>query len=632
MKQSTTLSVIARGMIVVLIGSLAWYGTLFYRGIEHAWFSPRWTTDDALQQQFPFYEVLYPGRFSGDLLYEAMNTYLAPLHRVIGTFATLLTGSPIMAGHWIMALQLALSAICIVLAVRCGCIDSSAWKKLEAAKHSIGDRGLLLWSWIPALFALLWFIHSRALIQRMTGGLQRGWAPVIISAGLYGMIAGRRWLVIAVMLLGFLLNPPAALLVALAYGVQALWSFFQRDGVFRERIKPIRELILVAPLFLFVGWYISQKPDFVGELISYKQALEMPEMSRVGGRFSFVPFLPVGVEFTDYAMRVFMGRVYRTPQSTLEVLPIVVSLLILTLLILALRLKRALIPQPITLFSLVSCGIYLLSRVVAFKLFVPDRYLLYPIGIALIIGLSVGVWRIALAPESSIRRGAGLLGGVASLLVLASLIYWGSGLGLQTTSKGTLNYNHRDNKRGWVFVWISKNTPEDALFAGHPIHVDPLPLFGARKTYVTNETWHPFFTHYNEEIKRRMTVVFKALYATSAQEFLSLVQPEGITHFVFPKKQFTPLALRTARFHRPLDTLVQSLTKRTPAEYFARNLPLDHPSVVVFQDETTVVVNVAELSKLVQSGAYSEPTRVLSQVERVEQEQSAEESGSEDED
>jgi hypothetical protein len=49
------------------------YGYLFYDSIRPYWFHRGWTTDDALQQVFPFHEVVQPGVFTGDLITEVMS-------------------------------------------------------------------------------------------------------------------------------------------------------------------------------------------------------------------------------------------------------------------------------------------------------------------------------------------------------------------------------------------------------------------------------------------------------------------------------------------------------------------------------------------------------------------------------
>ena len=52
---------------LVCFGLMVWYAILFYNTIRPYWFHPSWTTDDALQQVYPFHEVLKPGLFQGDL-------------------------------------------------------------------------------------------------------------------------------------------------------------------------------------------------------------------------------------------------------------------------------------------------------------------------------------------------------------------------------------------------------------------------------------------------------------------------------------------------------------------------------------------------------------------------------------
>ena len=126
------------------------YIVLYCRSVAPYWFNPNWTTDDGLQQLFPLHSVYHPHIFQGDLIADVMRGYLAPLHWGISYLITLLTRDPVMTGHWVNLIQLALAAVFLFLLV-----------KARSA-------------WTPAFFALLWFFHTRHLVQRTTGGIPRG--------------------------------------------------------------------------------------------------------------------------------------------------------------------------------------------------------------------------------------------------------------------------------------------------------------------------------------------------------------------------------------------------------------------------------------------------------------------------
>ena len=185
----------ANTLIRLIFGlSFVGYLALFCRSLRYYWFNPLYTTDDAQQQLFPFFEAIYPGLFSGDLVAESMSGYLTPLHYWVSYGITLLTENPNLTGHWVMLIQLSVSMVFLALLVN-------------------------LISEVPVVFfSLLWFLHTRNFVERMTVGLPRGWVPSVILATLYFIVARKEVGVLISLLLGILLNPPAAFMAAVTYG------------------------------------------------------------------------------------------------------------------------------------------------------------------------------------------------------------------------------------------------------------------------------------------------------------------------------------------------------------------------------------------------------------------------------
>ena len=581
-------------LILILLSLLAvgFYSYAFFEKISPFWFSPRWTTDDALQQTFPFFDVLDPDLFKGDLIHDAMKGYLAPIHYGLGYVITKFTHNPIMTGHYLMAVQFGLSFLFLFLTVRAACL-------VGVDEKSYGAGILKLLAIIPSLGAVVWSLHSRALVQRMTGGLPRGWAPAIFLATLFCTISGKNRLAILSLFAGALLNPPATFLAAVAHGITVLLRLFATEGRARN-FRPLVELILVAPLLALLTVAVTQRPPEIGALVNYDEALSMPEFQKAGGRFAFVPFFPAEKELRDYPFRSMMGKLYRTPNEVKRIIPIVVVSIVVALVFAGLLLKREVLPYPLLIFGVSALAVYFLSRAVAFRLYVPDRHLTFPVGLFLIGGMTSGVWRLFVNPIAKTRTVVSVYGGAIALMLLASLVYWGSGNGLQEGRKGTLNFNYNDHSRGRVMNWIKVALPKNALVAGHPTFIDPIQLFGERKGFVTSETWHPFYKAYNEEMKRRLDITFRALYARDLPEFLSLVKKEGITHFIFSRGDLSEAGLKRAYYHRPFDTLVKELASRPVTEYAFRELPRANKSVVPFIDDQSLVVDIAELDKWVE--------------------------------
>jgi hypothetical protein len=562
------------------------------------WFDPSWTTDDATQQTYPLFDAIFPTRFEDDLITEVMRGCLPPLHYWLSYGITLVTGDPVMTGHWVMLLQVALSLSFLFLAVRA------------------------LSSNVPAALAVLWFMHSRNTMQRMTGGLPRGWTPAIFTFFLYCAATRNHWGALAAIVLGAMLNPPGALIVGVAYGLLLVWRFVSTHGEEREAARRIlvRSLAL-SPLCAVVALVVVQRPPHVGQMVSFSEATAMPEFQRPLGRFPFLPLRPAFEEFQIFGFQAFIGRLYRPAdvwrQNIWWMVPGALTFLALFG---ALR-RRVALPAELVVFAVASLVTYSLSRIFAFRLFVPDRHIQIPMVVFMVGAFVVGIWRafhrsdakgrtgsVASDPPSALRRSWPALLGFAAL---GGMVYQCSNTGLQ----GDANFNYPNNKRGRMYEWIRTNTPEDALIACHPTHCDAMQLFAVRKALVTTETSHPFYPRYNLEMRRRSELSLRAHYAASLADVVTLLKPEGVTHFVFRRADFRPEKIAKASYFPPLDTVVKELVQN-PSKGFAFSAlpkeldPQGHP-YVKFIDDVSIIIDVNELERHLRAQGWALPQSSL---------------------
>ncbi len=568
------------------------YGIAFVYSLKGRWFDPLWTTDDATQQTYPLFDALFPDLFQNDLVTEVMRGCLPTLHYWISYGITALTRDPIMTGHWVMLIQVLLAVGFMFMAVR-------AWS-----------------SNVPAALAVLWLLHSRNTMQRMTGGLPRGWTPAIFGAFLF-FVASRdqsrgHWGALATILLGVMLNPPGALIVGVAYGLILLWRWYAAQGSARvaARARIIRSITL-APLFAVVALLVVQRPAHVGQMVSFSEAAQMPEFSRPNGRFPFLPLRPVMEEINMFGYQAFIGRLYRPAEVWRENIWWLVPATLVGIALIGARRKRVAIPAELALFGAAALITYSLARVFAFRLFVPDRHLQIPMVFFMIGAFSVGLWRVGVRSvrESDLRSSWPAL---AAFSCLALVVYQCSGSGLQ----GDANFNYPSTKRGRMHEWIRANTSQDALLACHPTHCDGMQLFGIRKALVTTETSHPFYPRYNLEMRRRSEVSLRAHYAESLQDVVMLLEPEGVTHFVFRRADFRPESLKKLSYFPPLDKVVKELVKRPSGLFAFYDLPktldpLAHP-YVVFVDDASIVIDVKALAERLRARGWAPPQASLS--------------------
>lgn len=579
------------------------------------WFNPRWATDDSLQQAFPFYKAVDPEIFKGDLITRMMEGYLVPVHYWLSYGITKLTRDPVMTGHWVMLIQLVLTAGFITGAV----------------KRAAG--------WLPALFSLFWFFHTRHFVQRLTCGLPRGWAGPVLAGYLYFAIRRDYRAVMVVLLIGAVTHPVSTFLAAAAHGIFLAWEWASSEHLSRKDLSKVLSMnrlqianarrsllqyIAFGPVLAILTYMVVRMPPELGVMADYKTAAEMPEFSADKGRFTFVPLTPVVREIRDFGFQAFTTRLYHLAPFWTAVCQITVLALLGLFLVMSIKRRRELIPNQVWCFGVAALGVYFLSRIFAFHLYVPNRHLQIPLALFFIVGFSVAfyrlgevikdwLWMSTVGWRSQPRTGeAGLqerLEGerskewwsFASLAVLAGLIFFSGGSGLQ----GELNFNTFAYNRGEVAQWIEANTPKDALIAGYPRQIDGVPLFGKRTAYVTEETAHPFYDKYYAEIKKRLDVSLRAHYAPSLQELYNILAPHKIDYFVFKRQLFYPEELEKAKFFRPFDTLVKELIAANQGRFAYRELPsvvnINEFPAMPFKDKESVVVDVKALGEWLRS-------------------------------
>lgn len=560
------------------------YIYFFIAGLSPYWFNPDWTTDDALQQLYPFHKALHAGLFHNDIVTTMMESYLAPIHYWLSCLITIVTKDPVMMGHWMMLLQVIGASLFVFLAVR----------------FAAGTPA--------AFFALAWLFHTRHVMQRLTGGLPRGWAAMVLSASLYFIMRGDQTAILLTLLVGCFLHTPATLVAALTYGMLLMYRSFVGSERRQSRQQLIRYIIL-SPIFIVAAWSVVRMPPEIGTMASYSEALQLPEFQRPKGRFPFTPLNPAMQEIRSFGFQAFTGRFFNPGPTVRSLTPVVAVVSLLACAIWSYKRKRIGLPLELALYGVAIFIVYFASRILAFKLYVPDRHLQFPLAIFFVVSFPIMIWRTFSKNfsgqnqwnfESNLARDGYA---AVALVALGVFIYIGSGTGLY----GAANFNFARNKRGMVFEWIAANTPQNAVFAGNPTHIDPLPLFAARQAYMTTEVAHPFYDKYRAEVRKRLEVELRANYARTLQEFVSIVEPHGIDYFVFRREDFYPDELKQASYFPPFDGLVKELTTRDPNDFAFRQLPsevdMQRYPFMPYKDKQSALVDIAALKKYLASAS-----------------------------
>ena len=537
------------------------YGYFYYKSISQFWFHSGWTTDDALQQVYAFHKVFHPEVFKGDLITEVMEGYLAPAHYWLSYFITYLTGDPIMMSHWLMLIQILITF---------GFLFITLYQFSGFAAACLGS---------------VWLLHARAFMQRMTGGLPRGWAAPVLAMFLYFLLKNDHKKILLVLLLGCLLHPPATLIAGTTYGLYLLLQLLRKQPGFA---KPFLILILLSPVYAFVTLKVIERPKEIGSMVSFAEAEKLPEFQKPNGRFPFTPLNSILSDFENFAMQPFKSRLYTPNWEPAKTIKYFMWLICLAALAFAYFRKTV----PIALWTNLVCilVIYFASRLFAFKLYVPDRHLQMPMSVFWILFGILAIWGFKKRDSAkNYLYSSGLS------LVLAVIVVFASGDGLQ----GSANFNYAYDKRGHVFDYIKNHTSETALFAGHPTHIDALPLFGIRRAYATTETAHPFYQGYFKEILRRLEISMRAHYSRDLHEVVNLLEPEKIDYFVFSRQRFYPAKLKSEDYFEPLRPLTIELCSYQPDSYAYKQIvstsDFTKLPYVVFVDEQSLLIDVKKL-------------------------------------
>lgn len=541
------------------------YLAAWCHNISPFWFNPRFTTDDAFQQAYPFHEVVSPGIFGNDdLISEMILGYLPPLHYWFSYAVTLLTQDPLLTGHWVMACQIALAAFFLFLTLR-----------------SLGGI-------IPAAFGTIWFFHTTSVVNRITLGLARGWAPAILTSFLYFLVQRNIRGMGIVVVLGVLLNPPMALLCITAMGCYCIWTYRSATPPIRSQL--VRWLLLTLLLFSLPALYSNNRSPRIGKTVPYSIAEKMPEF-HARGRFEFVPMMRVIPELREYGFVAFLHN--RAPQAKKlrHIIPPIALGALLLLLITGRSQGRSLFPTPLLFFLIGIIATYTASRVIAFKLFVPDRYLMIPLALLSIVGFTIAAWRLTADTAHPIRKLLPLAG-------LALFVSIGTGTGLNAD----MNFNRDLASYGGVWNWVRENTPRNTTIAGDPVHIDPAMLLGQRRAYATMETAFPLFDSYHQEISRRLNIVLRAHYAKSIDEFLEALGDEPVDYFIFRAPAFADNFEHTKRIFHPYTGRAYRLYLKNAPNFAYYELlnsgGTPNSAIVPFHDEKSLVVDLTALKKL----------------------------------
>ncbi|RPI20940.1 MAG: hypothetical protein EHM61_25940 [Acidobacteria bacterium] len=498
-------------------------------------------SDDTRQQIYPLYLASDGQLFHNDLLTRYFRSHTPPFYY----YAHYPLAWAIDAVVLSKVLQFGLLAVVLVFLYRIGVF-----------LHG----GFLGWTLVFLT------VHSPTLAGLTDGGLPRGWAVPGLIVFVWAVLGERQRVALAATLVSGLFYPPIFLVLGPSY---AVWTVLRRAW-------SKWDLIALGVLALGFWPMVFRDPE-IGRIVTLEQAQRMPEW-QIGSRF---PFLPMPSLISLFSRNFVVGHLPPGLFGPWAWLLVAVGLSAFFMAKERLRFAAA-VGLPLG-FSLVMFEV---SRLVAFRLHIPDRNLKYTIpflGLILITVAGFGLisWLLTKA------RVPGSAGWTALLVIVSSIAVGGSGFA------GNLNL-WADQRFAWKLYEFVERLPKDALLAGPPGEMDNIPLFSRRKVYVSDEANQPLYDRYYQEIRNRLTQVFKAYYATDLPVVADFRKETGVDYVLVRKEDFTHRFRRTRCYYEPYNDYILSLKGDRPAgDFFFANPP---GKAVVYDDGYFQVVDLAKLT------------------------------------
>jgi len=413
-------------------------------------------------------------------------------------------------------------------------------------------------------------VHCTFVWNRMMGGHARSFGyPLVIALLRYAAVGAERRALMTLVAQP-LFYPSAFVFCAPAWALSLL-----RD---RRRPDACRRWLRFAAA-ASVGLPIVALSMFgdprLGNPPTRAQAATLAQM-QIGGAQPYWPLQSPLASIADAA-----AVAFRPDGETWKGVPhgewVVLALLLVALL---LRGRRALPPLHAELL-LSSLAMFALAYPLAFRLYLPNRMLLYawpPILLALL--------PVALA--GAFERRLGERAPVAAAATALALVLLVGGDGLPRVENLTDFRPHFTPT-----IRFCATLPKDTLIATHPERSTYLQTFALRRTLFSASLNVPFYYEYALEMERRIGDFYRAYYARSLDEVVGFARKYGVEYLILDERDFGPDAISRAAYYEPWGTLARTLLQATPPATLALAHP--PPSSVVFRDGDRLVLDARKL-------------------------------------
>ncbi|GAB4318245.1 MAG: hypothetical protein Kow0059_11610 [Candidatus Sumerlaeia bacterium] len=444
-----------------------------------------------------------------------------------------------------------------------------------------------------AVFVLLLSLHP-TLARDVAGGLPRSWAPLLQMLGLLTALEFSKGQAGA-LILAALMHPISFLINAGTICIEWAYRVYRhlREGT------PLRESRMWAFAGVVVALLVVLQVDQAriarldGKILTVRrhEAFNKGYRSETDQIRDFLTALRrkyASSDDLDYNYVLFTKRLnyedHPVKRGEMRQLARTRRYLILVLCAVALvwAIRSRQLPRELIWWGLTGTILYHLAVLLAWRLYAPDRYI-FPAAIV------IPSWLLAVFFAGALRRLRWL--GVVPLVVFVLL--WGTGVHPSYVYK---------NWDAWAGAagFIRDGVPREALIAGHPRDMDPLPLMTGRKVYVAREFIQPWRPALYDRNMQRAENAIGMVYLTADR--VDLLRRVRVDYLLIGKQWLRDRYIKgeASAFDEPIGSNWKHILSQTPEKdlVFQRdNLPAIQ-SAVVYEDETFVLVAVERLLPL----------------------------------
>ena len=408
-------------------------------------------------------------------------------------------------------------------------------------------------------------LNTSFIVNRTAGGLARSFAFPLIALWVAGAFSKRERLRWAAIMLSALTYPTALALLLGCETLTTLWENARKKGK-TVRLRLLRAILLSCVSVIMILPYAAATRK-LGRPFTLQDAMREPAFYSEG-RLHELPF--PGIREVEEKLAPYPGY---------AILPAALAFMALLLL-----LARFVLPVEALACLAAACGLYALSRLFAFRLFIPERFFEYA-GPAMCIMLGLGLLRLLGAgmrePKRSVLRNLFVCGFIAvSFFVFPKAIRPENGM----TIEG------RNHSRLYAFV---RSLPADIRIACHPDDGNDIPFWAGRSTLVNRENLLPFSVEFWKFQKTRTRDTLSALYAVCKSDVLSFSGKYQVTHFLLNEGRYGSGFREAAYLFEPFGSYVRGIT--APLKRGDLALADVPPQAVVFRDPPFLLVDVKRL-------------------------------------